>query len=120
MSKVQIPLVMATIRRDANTITTVGVPVYELPILKLMFGKEHVVIGQEDGQIEVDAAEEFKRLCSKYGREKIVRVYGDDDGDRLTEVVERAGATDVEPKRQTMSLRGAAIEGRRSGPAAAI
>jgi hypothetical protein len=142
MSKLLIPLVLATIRRDANTITTVAVPPYELAVLRQMFGKEHVTPGGFDGEITVDAAEEYKRLCSKYGREKIVRVYGDDDGERLLEVVERANIEAASPKRpkepgepkeprepkeepdgkkrHIMSLRAGATEAYRSGPAAAV
>jgi hypothetical protein len=96
MSKVTIPLIQVLIRRDANTITPVAVPPYELPLLRVMHGKEHITdITSADGagQIEVESTDEYRRLSAKYGFQKIIKTFGDDEGERLTELVERAGLT---------------------------
>lgn len=90
MSKITVPLVEVTIRRDANTITPVTVPPHELTLLRQMFGKENVSAPQEVGTIELSAADEHERLSAKYGPQKIAKVYGDDDGTRLTELVEKS------------------------------
>lgn len=90
MSKLTVPLIQVTVRRDANTITPVTVAPYELTILRNMFGKENITEGDQVDVIEVDADGEFERLCAKYGAEKCVKVYGDDDGERLAELVEKA------------------------------
>ncbi len=91
MSKttVNVPLLHVTIRRDANTITPVTVPPYELTMLRQMFGKENVTEGDEAGVIEVDTATEHERLSAKYGAAKVSKVYGDDEGERLAELVEK-------------------------------
>lgn len=85
-----VPLIQVTIRRDANTITPVSVPPYELTILRNMFGKENVTEGEQVGTFEVEANGEHERLSAKYGQGKVVKVYGDDDGERLAELVEKA------------------------------
>lgn len=90
MSKINVPMVEVMVRRDANTITPVAVPPYELTMLRQMFGKENVNGDKTVGQMEVDAAGEFERLSAKYGAQKVVKVYGDDGGERLTELVEKA------------------------------
>lgn len=92
MTQVTVPLIQVTIRRDANTITPVTVPPYEMTVLRNMFGKENVVEGDVVGEIEVNAEGEHERLAAKYGFEKIAKVYGDDDGERLTEQVEKAAS----------------------------
>ena len=51
-----VPLIQVTIRRDANTITPVTVPPYELTILRNMFGKENVTEGEQVGTFEVEDA----------------------------------------------------------------
>lgn len=84
MSKINVPLVEVTIRRDANTITPVTVPPHELTLLRQMFGKENVSEAKEVGTVELSAADEHERLSAKYGPQKIAKVYGDDDGTRLT------------------------------------
>ena len=85
-----IPLINATIRRDAHTITTSTVPAYELVILRSMFGKENVQETEGPSKtIDVDPNNEFERLCAKYGAEKVAKVYGDDNGARLAEMVEK-------------------------------
>lgn len=87
---VQVPLMQVTIRRDAHTINKVHVRPYELTILRQMFGKENVHSEVQVGTQEVDPAAEFDRLCAKYGAEKVVKVYGDDGGERLQELVAKA------------------------------
>lgn len=90
MSKINVPMVEVMIRRDANTITPVAVPPYELTMLRQMFGKENVVGDKVAGYIEVDPTGEFERLSAKYGAQKVIKVYGDDGGERLAEQVEKA------------------------------
>lgn len=92
MSKIHVPLLSVTIRRDANTITPVTVPPHELTLLRQMFGKENVVEGEQVGTVEVEPAGEHERLSAKYGSAKIAKVYGDDDGERLAELVEKAAS----------------------------
>jgi hypothetical protein len=119
MPKITIDLVRVTIRRDANTITTVDVPPYELSVIKQMFGKEHVTVmdGAQAGAVELDPDEEFKRLCSKYGKEKTTRVFGDDDGERLAEVVARAGVPKPAESAERATL---TLKKGRDGPAPAL
>ena len=90
MSNINVPMVEVMVRRDANTITPVAVPPYELTMLRQMFGKENVNGDKTVGQMEVDPAAEFERLSAKYGAQKVVKVYGDDGGERLAELVEKA------------------------------
>ncbi len=90
MSKIHVPLLTVTIRRDANTITPVTVPPHELTLLRQMFGKENVQEGEAVGTVELDPAGEHERLSAKYGPQKVAKVYGDDDGERLAELVEKA------------------------------
>lgn len=97
MSQVNVPLIQVTIRRDANTITPVTVPPHEMTILRNMFGKENVTEGEVVGEIEVNPAGEHERLSAKYGFEKVAKVYGDDDGERLTELVEKAVGAKAKP-----------------------
>lgn len=89
MSKTQVPLMHVTIRRDANTITPVTVPPYELTMLRQMFGKENVTEGEQASVIEVESTNEYERLSAKYGQAKVAKVFGDDEGERLTELVEK-------------------------------
>lgn len=91
MSKtINVPLLNVTIRRDAMTITPVTVPPYELSLLRQMFGKENVTEGEQAAVIAVDPATEHERLSAKYGAGKVSKVYGDDEGERLAELVEKA------------------------------
>lgn len=90
MSKINVPMVEVMVRRDANTITPVAVPPYELTMLRTMFGKENVNGDKTVGHMEVEAEGEFERLSAKYGAQKVVKVYGDDGGERLIELVEKA------------------------------
>ena len=89
-STLLVALLAITIRRDANTITTVTAPMHELPMLRNMHGKENVTVKDEPaGTVEVSPAGEYERLSAKYGAGKVAKVYGDDDGVRLAEMVEK-------------------------------
>lgn len=90
MSKFTVPLIAVTIRRDANTITPITVPPYETIVLRSLFGKENVTGDEVVGQIEVEAESEYERIGAKYGSEIAAKVYGDDEGARLTELVEKS------------------------------
>lgn len=99
MSKIEVPMVEVTVRHDANTITPVAVPPYELTMLRQMFGKENVTGDKVVGSIEVEADQEYERLSAKYGAQKVVKVYGDDGGERLVELVEKAAVkAEAKPK----------------------
>jgi hypothetical protein len=90
MSKTLVPLLSVTVRRDANTITPVTVPPHELTILRSIFGKENVQEGERVGEVELVSSEEHGRLSAKYGAQRVAKIYGDDEGERLTELVEKA------------------------------
>lgn len=101
-----VPIYNVLIRRDAHTITPVTVPLYEVPILQTIFGKENVqnMDGKplnENKLSDADIAGDYQptdnesaRLASKYGgNEKglyVEAVYGPAASGRLDEVVERA------------------------------
>jgi len=91
--KIEVPVVEVMVRRDANTITAVAVPPYELTMLRQMFGKENVTGDTVVGRIEVVAEQEAERLSAKYGPGKVIKVYGDDGGERLRELVEKAASS---------------------------
>ena len=90
MSKINVPMVEVMIRCDANTITPVTVPPHEMTILRSIFGKENVQEGERVGEVELESTEEHGRLSAKYGAPRVAKIYGDDDGERLTELVEKA------------------------------
>lgn len=92
--KVTVPLIQVMVRRDANTTTRVTVAPHELTLLRQMFGKEHVNGDQVVGTVELDPQNEAERLSNKYGAPKVVKVYGDDGGERLAELVQRAAVKD--------------------------
>ena len=87
-----------TVRRDAMTITPVSVPDYEVPVLRNLFGKENVTVGDVLRTISVDPEGEYERLCAKYGFEVIAKIFGEDDGLRLTELVEKSEVSDKPAK----------------------
>lgn len=104
--KTTVSLIKATVRKDAHTINPVTVPPYELPILRNLFGKENVQEIDAVRDHEVDTEGEFERLCAKYGSEVVQKVFGDDGGERLAELVERsakkkASAAKAPPKTST-------------------
>lgn len=85
--KVTVPRLDITIRRDAHTTTPTQCMPYELHILRHQHGKENVIeIGQAD-PIEVNPESEYERLMGKYGPENVIKVYGEDEGLRLSEMV---------------------------------
>lgn len=89
--KIAITIVSASVRRDANTITHVTVPPYELAVLREIHGDDNV---QELGAahaIELDPAEEYKRLSFKYGAGVVTAVFGKDKA-RVAELAEKAAA----------------------------
>lgn len=91
MSKtITVPLLQVTVRRDANTIVPSTVFPHELLMLRQMFGKENVHSEVQVGTREIDPTAEFARMSHKYGEGKVVKVYGDDGGDRLAELIEKA------------------------------
>lgn len=79
----------ATIRRDAQTITPVTVPAYELAVLKDVFGDENVVTGGVAGQWR-ESEDEFDRLSRKYGQAAVEKVYGTKASGGLENAIERA------------------------------
>lgn len=89
MSKTLMPLLSVTVRRDSNTITPVTVPPHELTILRSIFGKEHVTECEIVGEVELESTEEHSRLSAKYGPPRVAKIYGDDGGERLAELVEK-------------------------------
>lgn len=107
-TNVNIPLISVTIRRDANTITPVTVPPYEMTVLRKLFGKENVTEGDEVGVISIDAEGEFERLSAKYGPEVVTSVYGDDEGARLNELVEKTAVKEAKEKPLTKAQQAAA------------
>ena len=90
MSKINVELLEVVVRRDAQTITPITVPEYEIPVLRNLFGKENITVNDAVCTIEIDAEGEYERLCAKYGFELIAKIFGEDDGLRLTELVEKS------------------------------
>jgi len=91
MPKIAMPYVDLTIRRDANTITPIQVPAYEVPLVKHIFGKENVTDeSPAPVGVELDPEGEYERLSAKYGAEAIAKFYGDDGGQRLQELIAKA------------------------------
>ena len=85
--KVTVPRIDVTIRRDAHTTTATQCMPYELHILRHQHGKENVIeVGATD-PIEVAPEAEYERLLGKYGPENVIKVYGEDEGLRLAEMV---------------------------------
>lgn len=97
-NKIIVPLLSVTVRRDANTITPVTVPPHELTILRSIFGKENVQEGEQAGTVELDATEEYARMGAKYGSQRVAKIYGDDGGERLAELVEKHAIAVTEPE----------------------
>ena len=87
-SDYQIREVEAVVRRDAFTTIHVHVPPYETNILRNLFGRENVTVFERPNQTTITPEQEYDRLCAKYGHEVVAKVFGEDDGDRLMEIVE--------------------------------
>jgi hypothetical protein len=90
MSKITVELHSVTVRRDAQTITPVTVPEYEIPVLRNLFGKENITVNEVVRMIDVEPEGEYERLCAKYGFELIAKIFGEDDGLRLAEIVQKS------------------------------
>jgi hypothetical protein len=84
----QIKGVEAVVRRDAFTTIHVYVPPYETNILRNLFGRENVTVFERPSKTTITPEQEYDRLCAKYGHEVVAKVFGEDDGDRLMEIVE--------------------------------
>jgi hypothetical protein len=87
-SDFQIKEVEAVVRRDAFTTIHVHVPPYETNILRNLFGRENVTVFERPSKTTITPEHEYDRLCAKYGHEVVAKVFGEDDGDRLMEIVE--------------------------------
>ena len=87
-SDFQIKEVEAVVRRDAFTTIHVHVPPYETNILRNLFGRENVTVFERPSKSTITPEQEYDRLCAKYGHEVVAKVFGEDDGDRLMEIVE--------------------------------
>jgi len=87
-SDYQIREVEAVVRRDAFTTIHVHVPPYETNILRNLFGRENVTVFDRPNKTTITPEQEYDRLCAKYGHEVVAKVFGEDDGDRLMEIVE--------------------------------
>ena len=87
-SDFQIKEVEAVVRRDAFTTIHVHVPPYETNILRNLFGRENVTVFERANKTTITPEQEYDRLCAKYGHEVVAKVFGEDDGDRLMEIVE--------------------------------
>ncbi len=87
-SDFQIKEVEAVVRRDAFTTIHVYVPPYETNILRNLFGRENVTVFERPSKTIITPEQEYDRLCAKYGHDVVAKVFGEDDGDRLMEIVE--------------------------------
>jgi len=87
-SDFQIKEVEAVVRRDAFTTIHVHVPPYETNILRNLFGRENVTVFERPSKTTITPEQEYDRLCAKYGHEVVAKVFGEDDGDRLMQIVE--------------------------------
>ena len=96
-SDFQIREVEAVVRRDAFTTIHVHVPPYETNILRNLFGRENVTVFERTSKTTITPMHEYDRLCAKYGHEVVAKVFGEDDGDRLIEIVEGLLLADGKP-----------------------
>ena len=87
-SDFQIKEVEAVVRRDAFTTIHVHVPPYETNILRNLFGRENVTVFERPSKTTITPEQEYDRLCAKYGHEVVAKVFGEDDGERLMEIVQ--------------------------------
>ena len=97
-SDFQIKEVEAVVRRDAFTTIHVHVPPYETNILRNLFGRENVTVFERQSKTTITPEQEYDRLCAKYGHEVVAKVFGEDDGDRLMEIVEGLMSEKVNPQ----------------------
>ena len=97
-SDFQIKEVEAVVRRDAFTTIHVYVPLYETNILRNLFGRENVTVFERQSKTTITPEQEYDRLCAKYGHEVVAKVFGEDDGDRLMEIVEGLMSENASPQ----------------------
>jgi len=97
-SDFQIKEVEAVVRRDAFTTIHVYVPPYETNILRNLFGRENVTVFERQSKTTITPEQEYDRLCAKYGHEVVAKVFGEDDGDRLMEIVEGLMSENASPQ----------------------
>ncbi|QWD91656.1 hypothetical protein [Polynucleobacter sp. MWH-Braz-FAM2G] len=97
-SDFQIKEVEAVVRRDAFTTIHVHVPPYETNILRNLFGRENITVFERQSKTTITPEQEYDRLCAKYGHEVVAKVFGEDDGDRLMEIVEGLMSEKVNPQ----------------------
>ncbi len=112
-SDFQIKEVEAVVRRDAFTTIHVYVPPYETNILRNLFGRENVTVFERANKTSITPEQEYDRLCAKYGHEVVAKVFGEDDGDRLMEIVEglmAEGRLPKDPQEQSKQAELEAIE----------
>jgi hypothetical protein len=87
MSLKSVNEIEVVVRRDAYTITHVQVPPYEASILRNLFGRENIIVIETDQECLINPEREYDRLCAKYGYDVVVKVFGEDDGDRLMDLI---------------------------------
>lgn len=78
-----LPLFQIMVRRDQQTTTPVIAPAHELPILKYLYGNENVTQGKEVGDYPCDLTHEYERLTRKYGGDKVLKIYGEEQSGQL-------------------------------------
>lgn len=90
--KITVPRIEVSIRRDAHTISSTEVTPYELHVLYSLHGKENVTQNKAAKLTPAEVApdEEYSRMLGKYGAEAVTRIFGDDEGLRLSEMVRAA------------------------------
>ena len=91
-------------RRDAFTTIHVYVPPYETNILRNLFGRENVTVFEKVNKTTITPEHEYDRLCAKYGHEVVAKVFGEDDGDRLMEIVQGLMADKVQPPPESIEM----------------
>ena len=84
------------VREGAFTTIHVHVPPYETNILRNLFGRENVTVFEKVNKTTITPEHEYDRLCAKYGHEVVAKVFGEDDGDRLMEIVQGLMADKVQ------------------------
>lgn len=84
-----------SIRRDAQTTTPVTIPLYEVPILKQIFGEENVAVGAVASEDWSASSDEFDRLTRKYGEEVVEKVYGTKAAGGLENAIERIASKEA-------------------------
>jgi hypothetical protein len=80
-----------SLRHDAATELTCHVPAHELPILQALYGAENVTRGAAwTATHALDEAQEYARLCRKYGETVVSPLYGPTQPNRLASALKEA------------------------------